>query len=115
MSDKQIAALGFIKDNILKNFKTTGVQDVINSAIFEKLDYISLFPGGVTKLEDSDGNVIPDCFLMPKGTTALEFAYKLHTDFGKNFIRAIDVKTKMTVGKEHILNDGDIVEIVANK
>ena len=52
---------------------------------------------------------------MPVGTTALEFAYKLHTDFGKNFIRAINVKTKMTVGKEHVLNDGDIVEIVADK
>ena len=115
LSEKQKIALEFIRKNILEKNHTTGVQDVINKAIFEKLNYMALFPGGVTKLEDSDGNVIPDCFLMPVGTTALEFAYKLHTDFGKNFIRAIDVKTKMTVGKEHVLNDGDIVEIVADK
>ena len=52
---------------------------------------------------------------MPKDTTALDFAYRLHTDFGDNFIRAIDVKTKMTVGKEHKLKHGDIVEIVSDK
>ena len=59
--------------------------------------------------------MIPDCFLMPKSTTALDFAYRLHTDFGKNFIKAIDVKTKMMVGKDHVLKFGDIVEIVSGK
>ena len=70
---------------------------------------------GVNKLADSDGNVLPDCFLMPPGSTALSFAYKLHSDFGDNFIRAIDVKTKMTVGKEHLLKSGDVVEIISGK
>ena len=35
--------------------------------------------------------------------------------FGKKFIKAIDVKTRMTVGKEHKLKNGDVIEIVANK
>jgi ribosome-interacting GTPase 1 len=39
----------------------------------------------------------------------------LHTDFGKKFICAKDVRTKMTVGKEHLLKHSDIVEIVAGK
>jgi ribosome-binding ATPase len=52
---------------------------------------------------------------MPFGTTALDFAYKLHSDFGDNFIRAIDVKTKMTIGKEHVLKNGDVVEIISGK
>tara|TARA_Y100000310_G_C20401343_1_gene677541 strand:- start:7 stop:165 length:159 start_codon:yes stop_codon:yes gene_type:complete len=52
---------------------------------------------------------------MPTQTTALQFAYRLHTDFGEKFIRAIDVKTKMTVGKDHQLKHGDILEIVADK
>lgn len=115
LNDKQKQALRFIKENILQKQGSTGVQQVLNQAVFNLLKYISIFPGGVSKLEDKDGNVLPDCFLMPPGTTALGFAYKLHTDFGKNFICAKDVKTKMTVGREHKLNHLDIVEIVAGR
>lgn len=115
LTDRQKNALNFIKTNILDKYGSTGVQNILDKAVFDLLRYIALFPGGVTKLEDQNGNVIPDCFLMPPGTTALKFAFRLHTDFGNNFIRAIDVKTKRTVGKEHLLRDGDIVEIVANK
>ncbi len=115
INEKQKAALEFIRENILEKLGTTGVQRTLDKAVFELLNYIALFPGGVSKLEDSDGNVIPDCFLMPAGTTALDFAYKLHTDFGKKFICAKDVRTKMTVGKEHLLKHLDIVEVVAGK
>jgi ribosome-binding ATPase len=115
LSDKQKMALEFIKKNMLEKFGSTGVQEVIDSAVFDLLKYIAIHPGGVGKLEDSDGNVIPDCFLMPDGSTALDFAFRLHTDFGKKFICAKDVRTKMTVGREHKLKHLDIVEIVADK
>jgi ribosome-binding ATPase len=115
LNDKQKNALQFIKENILVKNNSTGVQLVLDKAVFELLKYIAIFPGGASKLEDKDGNTLPDCFLMPEGSTALDFAYKLHTDFGKNFIRAIDVKTKRTVGKEHLLKHLDIVEIVAGR
>ena len=84
-------------------------------AVFELLKYIAIFPGGVNKLTDSQGRVLPDCFLMPGNSTALDFAYKLHTDFGKNFIKAIDVKTKMAVGKDHKLKHRDVIEIATGK
>ncbi len=115
LNEKQKKALDFIKKNVLEKFKNTGVQQAINSAVFTLLEYIAIFPGGVNKLADSDGNILPDCFLMPPGTTALDFAYKLHTDFGKNFIKAIDVKKKMPVGKEHLLKNQDVVEIISGK
>lgn len=114
-NEKQKAALGFIEENILKKFGSTGVQDVLDKAVFEKLGYMAIFPGGASKLEDKDGNVLPDCFLMGAKSTALDFAYKLHTDLGKNFIRAIDVRTKRTVGKDHPLLHRDVVEIVAGR
>ena len=69
----------------------------------------------MNRLTDKDGNVLPDCFLIPDGTTALELAYKVHSDIGNNFIRAIDQKTKQVIGKEHVLKDGDVVEIVVSK
>lgn len=115
LSDKQRAALDFIDKNILKKFGGTGVQTVLDKAVLELLGYIAIFPGGVNKLADQHGNIMPDCFFMPPGSTALDFAYRLHTDFGKNFIRAIDVKTKMTVGKEHKLKHRDVMEIVSGK
>jgi len=113
LSENQKKALDFIRTSILEPFGSTGVQDVMNKAVFEVLGYIAIYPGGVNKFEDSDGNVLPDCFLLPKGSSALDFAYKLHTDFGKNFIKAIDVRTKRVVGKEHALNHRDIIEIYA--
>ena len=115
LSDKQRRALDFIQKNVLDRFGSTGVQDVLNNAVFKLLKYIAVFPGGVNKLEDQHGNVLPDCFLMPGGSTALDFAFRIHTDIGKGFIRAIDVKTKMTVGKEHKLKHRDVVEIVTSK
>lgn len=115
LNEQQKKALDFIDKNILKKYKTTGVQDVLNKAVFDFLHYIAVFPVGMNKLEDQYGRVLPDCFLIPAGSTALNFAFKIHTDLGKNFIRAIDLKTKMTVGKEHKLKHRDVVEIISGK
>jgi len=115
LNDKQKKALGFIKDNVLKTYGSTGVQDTLNTAVFDILKYIAIFPGGVNKLEDKDGNVLPDCYLMPPGSTALDFAFRLHTDFGKNFVKAINVRSKLPISKDHKLENRDIIEIMASK
>jgi len=114
LNEKQKTALEFIKEG-LKRFGSTGVQQVIDTAVFDVLDLMPIFPGGVNKLADQNGNIMPDCFLLKKDSTALDFAYKIHTDLGNKFIRAIDAKTKMTVGRDHKLKPGDVVEIVADK
>ncbi len=102
-------------NNFLKKFNSTGVQEILNTAVFVLLKYKAIFPGGVNNLVDSQGNVLPDCFLLPEKATALDFAYRLHTDFGENFIKAIDVKTKMAVGRDHILKHRDVIEILSRK
>jgi ribosome-binding ATPase YchF (GTP1/OBG family) len=115
LSEKQRQALGFIQTHVLDKFGSTGVQQVLNKAVFELLGYIAIFPGGTKKLQDQDGRTLPDCFLLPPKSTALDFAYSLHTDLGDHFIRAIDVKSRRTVGKEHELKHGDVVEIITGK
>ena len=115
LTNEQKKALEYIKTNVLDVYGSTGVQNILDYAVFDMLKYFPVFPGGVNKLEDKDGNVIPDCFLMPENTTALDFAFRLHTDIGKNFIKAIDVKTKRVIGKEHKLKSGDVVEIAVKK
>ncbi len=111
LSDKQKSALKSIKKNVLKVYGNTGIQEVLNSVVFDLLKHIAVFPAG-GKLTDSKGNVLPDCFLIPNGSTALDFAYIIHTDLGEKFIKAIDIKTKKAVGKEHKLKHRDGVEII---
>ena len=114
LSDKQKQALDKIKKNVLEKFEYgTGVQQVLNTGIFDLLGYIAIFPGSPNKLKDSKGRILPDCFLLPSGSTALDFAFHLHTDFGKNFIKAIDARTKMAWGKDHVLKHRDILEIIS--
>jgi hypothetical protein len=115
LTDKQKLALNFIRENVLKKIGSTGIQAAINAAVLDLLKYIAIFPGGVSKLTDQYGRVLPDCFLMPPGTTALDFAFRLHTDFGKYFIKAIDVKKKLPVGKDHKLQHLDVIEIHSGK
>ncbi len=91
----------------------TGIQKILDSAVFDLLKYIAIFPAG-SKLADSKGNLLPDCFLLPEGSTALDFAYYLHTDIGDKFVKAIDVRTKMAVGRDHPLNHRDGIEIMTS-
>ena len=113
LPEEQKSALNKIKENVLDVFEFgTGVQEVLNFSVFDLLNYIAVFPGSAGKLGDSKGNILPDCFLLPKGSTALDFAYFLHTDFGKGFIKAINAKTKMALGKDYELQHRDALEII---
>ena len=112
-NEEQKRALSLIQKNVLDKFGSTGVQEVLDEAVFRLLNYIAIFPAG-SKLADSKGNVLPDCFLLPSGSTALDFAYHLHTDIGDRFVKAIDVRTKKPVGKDHPLKHRDGIEIMTD-
>nr|AIF01515.1 GTPase domain-containing protein [uncultured marine group II/III euryarchaeote KM3_149_F06] len=110
LSDKQKKGLEEIKE-ILKDYGSTGVQEILNKIVFDILEYLAVFPAG-SKMEDSKGNVLPDCYLMPPGSTALDFAYRLHSDIGEGFVKAIDIRTKQAVGKDYKLKHLDGLEIL---
>ncbi len=110
LNGKQKDALEEIR-KMLKENNGTGVQEILNKVVFDILKMIAVFPAGA-KMEDSKGNVLPDCYLMPEGSTALDFAFRLHTDIGKNFVKAISIRTKQAVGKEYKLKHLDGLEIM---
>ena len=114
INEGQKKALDKIKYYLEKN-QGTGVQKLLNDSVFKSLKYMAVHPGGAGNITDSKGNTLPDCFLMKYGSTALDFAYRLHTDFGEKFIRAINCHTKKTIGKDYMLSNLDIIEIVADK
>jgi len=112
LNEKQKQALESIQKNVLDKYdQGTGVQFILNHVVFDLLKYIAVFPAGA-KLADSKGNILPDCYLMPPNSTALDFAFKLHTDIGKAFVKAIDVRTKMAVGKDYKIKNRDGLEIM---
>ena len=102
-------------ETFLQTHDTTGVQQVLDSIVFDTLKCIAVHPGGASKLEDSQGRTLPDCFIMPPNTTALDFAFRLHTDFGNKFIRAVDCRSKLPRGKDYVVKHLDILEIVAGR
>lgn len=113
MNEKQKEALESIRSKVISQYvEGTGVQAVLDATVFSLLKHIAVFPAGVHKLADSEGRILPDCFLVPEGTTALDFAFKIHSDLGNNFIKALDARTKLSVGKEHVLKHRDGIEIV---
>jgi len=115
LNEKQKKGLMTIRKHLQK-WGRTGVQKCIEEAAYNLLDLIVVFPvEDENKLTDHDGRVLPDAYLMKKGATALDLAYKIHTDLGKHFIRAIDARTKRVVGKDHVLKHGDVVSIVSGK
>ena len=113
LNDGQKKALETIRQFLKKN-GSTGVQDCIEIAVLEKLDLIAVYPvEDETHFTDSQGRVLPDAYLVPRESTAHDLAYKVHTDIGDSFIRAIDCRSKRIIGKDYELQDGDIIKIVA--
>ncbi len=113
LNDAQLKGMNHIKD-VLPKIGTTGVQECIEKAAFDLLDLIIVFPvEDENKYCDNDGNVLPDAYLIPKGSTAKDLAYKVHTDLGDNFIRAINARTKRVVGADYELENNDVITIVA--
>ena len=113
LKDNQIDALKLISDFLEEN-GSTGVQECLEKAVLDKLDLIAIYPvEDETHFTDGQQRVLPDAFLLPRGSTALDLAYKVHTDIGDSFIRAIDCNSKRIIGRDHELSDGDIIKIVA--
>ncbi|MBA3044854.1 MAG: redox-regulated ATPase YchF [Candidatus Thermoplasmatota archaeon] len=100
----------------MEKFGGTGVQKCLETAIYDMLDLIPVYPvEDENKLTNKEGLVLPDAHLMPNGSNARELAYRVHTDLGDNFIRAIDARTKRVVGHDHVLKRDDVITIVARR
>ena len=113
LNANQIKALEYIQTNILDVYGSTGIQQALNTAVFDLLNMIVVYPvGDEHKLTDQKGNVLPDAFLVPKGSTPREFAYIIHTDIGDKFMHAVDARKNMRIASDYELQDRDIIKIV---
>jgi len=114
LNEQQMKAMRLL-EKVIVEFKGTGVQKALSFAVFDFLKYIAVFPVATSKLSDTKGNILPDCFLMKPESTAHDLAKQVHSQMADKFIKAIDMKTKKVLGADYILKTGDVLEIVFGK
>jgi ribosome-binding ATPase YchF (GTP1/OBG family) len=114
LSESQLKALETIREKVLFEFGSTGVQEAVNTAFFKLLNMITVYPvEDLEHLSDHAGRVLPDAYLVPYGTTARQLAYIIHTELGEGFIFAVEAREGKRVGEDYVLRDRDVLSIVS--
>ena len=111
VSADQEAGLEQIRE-FVGEYGGTGVQAAIETALFDVLGSIAVFPGSANGSADEKG-VFRDCFILPEGATTSDFAYFLHSDIGDGLLHGIDCRSNRQIGSDHELDHRDVVEIVS--
>ena len=109
VSESQREGLERVRE-FVDEFGGTGVQRTLETALFDELGAKAVFPGSASG-QWSEGP-FRDCFVLPGGATAEEFAYRLHSDIGDGFLHALDCRSGRQVGADTELAHRDVVEIV---
>ncbi|QGX95999.1 redox-regulated ATPase YchF [Haloplanus rallus] len=109
-SDEQAEGLERIGD-LLAEYGGTGVQASLETALFDALDLIAVFPGSDDG-STSEKGTFRDCFLLPEGSTTADFAHHIHSDLGDGLLHGIDCRSSRQIGGSHELDDRDVVELV---
>jgi ribosome-binding ATPase YchF (GTP1/OBG family) len=113
LTAKQKGALEYIETRVMAKWMRTGIQQALNTAVFKLLRTNMIYPvSDETKYIDHHGNVLPDAYLMPDGSTPVDLAQNIHTSLLENYILAIDAKTGIRLPKDYNLRHKDVVKIM---
>jgi hypothetical protein len=111
VSEEQATGLEQIRE-FVDEYDGTGVQQALETALFDELGSIAIFPGSANGSESEKG-VFRDCFVLPEESTTEDFAYHLHSDIGDGLLHGIDCRSSRQIGADHDLSHRDVVEIVS--
>jgi len=113
VNDAQREALEGIADT-MDEWGGTGVQAVLDYAVYDLLDHLTAYPvEDASKWSDGSGNVLPDAFLLPDGSTPVDLAYTVHSDIGDGYLHAVNAKSNREISEEYELEEGDVIKIVS--
>ncbi|WP_380675993.1 redox-regulated ATPase YchF [Salinigranum sp. GCM10025319] len=113
LSEQQRRGLERIRE-VLTEYGGTGVQQSIDTAVYDLLDHITVYPvQNESKWTDGTGEVLPDAFLLPQGSTPRDLAYAVHSDIGDGYLHAVDAKSNRRISESYELEEGDVIKIVS--
>ncbi|WP_144902890.1 redox-regulated ATPase YchF [Halobellus captivus] len=113
VSDEQKQGLETIR-SVLTEHGGTGVQQAINTAVYDVLDMVTSYPvQNETRWTDGTGETLPDAFLLPRGSTPKDLAFSVHSDIGEGYLHAVDARSKRRIAEDYELEEGDVVKIVS--
>jgi ribosome-binding ATPase YchF (GTP1/OBG family) len=99
---------------VMADWGDTGVQRAMNTAVYDLLDYVTVYPvENETRWTDSQGVVLPDADLLPRGSTPIDLAYAVHSDIGEGYLHAVDARSGRRISDSHELEEGDIIKVVS--
>ena len=113
LSAKQQGALKYIETRVMAKWINTGIQQALNTIVFKLLKTNMVYPvSDEFKYTDHHGNVLPDAYLIPDGSTPFDLARSVHTSLAENYILAIDAKTGIRLPKDYNLRHKDVIKIM---
>ncbi|MGZ0746066.1 redox-regulated ATPase YchF [Haloparvum sp. AD34] len=113
VSDAQREGIESIRE-VMAEYDGTGVQRALDEAVYDLLDHFTAYPvQDASKWTDARGNVLPDAFLLPQGSTPSDLAYAVHTDIGEGYLHAIDARSNRRISDDYELSEGDVIKIVS--
>jgi hypothetical protein len=113
LTDGQRNGLEQIRE-VMAEYGGTGVQQAIDTAVYDLLDHVTVYPvQNESKWTDGQGEVLPDAFLVPRGSTPKDLAYAVHSDIGDGYLHAVDARSNRRISESYELEEGDVVKIVS--
>jgi len=113
LSAKQKWALDYVRGRMLDKWLRTGVDLAMSAAIFKLMKMNVIYPvEDAKKYSDSKGNVLPDAYMLPHGSTPLDLAKAVHTHLADGFLYAIDATSGFRLPNDYTLRDRAVISIV---
>ncbi|MDD1764531.1 MAG: TGS domain-containing protein, partial [Candidatus Methanomethyliaceae archaeon] len=116
LTPRQKWAIDYVRSRVFDKWLRTGVDQAFSVAIFKLLMMNVVYPvEDAKRYSDRKGNVLPDAFVLPHGSTPMDLAWAIHTDLAKGFLYAIDAMSGLRLPKDYILHDRDIISIASTR
>ncbi len=116
LTNAQRDALERIRDFMHRWGGGTGVIKALNTAVFDVLGMIAVYPvADEKKFTDTEGNVLPDVLLLPRDATVLDLAREVHSEIAEKAVTGVDAITGKRLGVNSKLWHRAVVRIYITK
>jgi ribosome-binding ATPase YchF (GTP1/OBG family) len=116
LTPKQKWAINYVQSRIFDKWLRTGVDQALAIAVFKLLMMNVVYPvEDAKRYSDKRGNVLPDAFMLPQGSTPLDLAREIHSELAEGFLYAIDAVTGIRLPKDYQLHDRDVISIISTR